>query len=200
MSSTADRRWNHNIHYYGLVLDALPSNARTALDVGTGDGLLAAELRRRVRDVTAIDTDAAVLDRARAAEADVTWVTGDVMTHPFPLAHYDLVAAVATLHHLPDPAAGLSRLADLTAPGGSLVVIGLAGSATPADYVMDAVGIAQHQVLSRTRGYWEHTAPVVMDIHHGYSDVRKLAATTLPGMVWRRLPLFRYAITWRKPR
>ena len=47
MSAPQDR-WNHNLHYHRLVLDAVPAHARTALDVGTGDGLLAADLRRRV--------------------------------------------------------------------------------------------------------------------------------------------------------
>ena len=42
------RRWNHNTHYRRIVLDALHSGARTALDVGAGDGLLAAELREQV--------------------------------------------------------------------------------------------------------------------------------------------------------
>ncbi|OSY35896.1 hypothetical protein [Pseudonocardia autotrophica] len=43
-------RWNHNIHYHRLVLNAVPEGSHTALDVGTGTGtgLLAADLRRRV--------------------------------------------------------------------------------------------------------------------------------------------------------
>src|SRR4051812_25699589 len=37
--------WNHNIHYHGLVLDAVPVGATFALDAGCGDGDLARELR-----------------------------------------------------------------------------------------------------------------------------------------------------------
>lgn len=200
MSVDTNRRWNHNTHYYPRILEALPAGARTALDVGTGDGLLATALRARVPAVTAIDTDAAVLDRARATGADIEWVHGDVLTGPLPERHYDLVAAVATVHHLPDLAAGLRRLADLTAAGGALVVIGCARNSRVGDYAMDLVGAAQHQVLSRTRGYWEHTAPVRTEFPHTYAQARRIAADALPGMRWHRLPLFRYSLIWHRPR
>jgi hypothetical protein len=47
----ASRPWNWNIHYQRVVLDALPSDAATALDVGSGDGLLAFDLAARGLDV-----------------------------------------------------------------------------------------------------------------------------------------------------
>ena len=90
--------------------------------------------------------------------------------------------------------------ASLTSPGGSLVVIGCARSSTLPDYTLDAVGVVQHHVLSRTRGYWQHNAPVKMQFPHSYTEVKQIATTALPGMAWRRLPLWRYAITWRKPK
>lgn len=195
------RRWNHNTHYYGIVLDAAPSAARTALDVGAGDGLLAVRLAEEIPEVTGIDSDADVINLAQSStSARVTWITGDALTFALPEAHHDLVAAVATVHHFPDLAAGLQRLADLTAPGGALVVIGCARSSTLPDYTFDALGVVQHQVLSRTRGYWQHNAPVKMQFPHTYTEVKQIATTVLPGMAWRRLPLWRYAITWRKPK
>lgn len=122
-------RWNTNIHYHRRILDAVPSGARTALDVGTGNGLLAAELRAHGADATGIDSDAAVLDSARREDGGVTWVRGDVMTYPFPLASFDVVASVAAIHHLPGLDRALARLAALTAPGGVVAVVGLARSA-----------------------------------------------------------------------
>lgn len=201
MVSDDRHRWNHNTHYYDIVLDAAPAAARTALDVGTGDGLLAVRLAEGIPDVTGIDSDAEVINLARSStSARVNWIIGDALTFGLPEARYDLVAAVATVHHFPDLAAGLQRLADLTAPGGSLVVIGCARSSTRPDYTLDAVGVVQHQVLSRTRGYWQHNAPVKMQFPHSYTEVKQIATTALPGMAWRRLPLWRYAITWRKPK
>lgn len=193
-------RWNHNIHYYDLAVNAAPAAARTALDVGTGDGLLAARLAEQIPEVTGIDTDAGIIAHAGSgtSAANITWITGDAMASPLPQAHYDLVAAVATVHHFPDLEAGLQRLAALTAPGGALAVIGCARSSTVHDHALDALGVVQHQVLSRTRGYWQHNAPVQMQFPHTYAEVKKTATTVLPGMVWRRLPLWRYSIIWRK--
>ncbi|MFT4110972.1 class I SAM-dependent methyltransferase [Propionicimonas sp.] len=191
-------RWNHNLHYHRLVLDAVPAGARTALDVGTGDGLLARDLHRIVPEVTAIDLDAGVLERARLEDPAVDWVHADALTHRF-AGTFDVVASIAVLHHFPDTTRALARMADLTAPGGLLAVVGMARSTTPLDYAYEVAGIAQHQVLSRTRGFWDHTAPTVWPPPHSYGEVRRLARRVLPGVRWRHLPLWRYALLWRKP-
>ena len=47
------RRWNHNTHFHDLVLRAVPPGASTALDVGTGNGLLAGDLAPSCGTVTA---------------------------------------------------------------------------------------------------------------------------------------------------
>jgi SAM-dependent methyltransferase len=55
----------------------------------------------------------------------VTWVQGDAMTYPFPLALFDAVTRVATIYHLPNLDRTFARLAALTAPGGIVAVGGL---------------------------------------------------------------------------
>jgi 2-polyprenyl-3-methyl-5-hydroxy-6-metoxy-1,4-benzoquinol methylase len=192
------QRWNHNIHYHRLVLDAVPVDARSALDVGTGNGLLAADLRQRVPEVAAIDVDDAVLDAAREEVDGVEWILGDVMSHRFEQT-FEVVASVATLHHLPDLTSALRRLAGLTSPGGVLVVVGLARSTRPREFAVAALGVVQHRWLSWRRGYWEHTAPTVWPPPHSYSEVRECVLAELPGAQWRQLPMFRYALIWRKP-
>ena len=198
-SRRPDGRWNHNLHYHPLVLDAVPPHARTALDVGTGDGLLAADLRTRVPHVVGLDLDAGVLTRARQLTPDVAWVRGDVMAAPFPAGSFDVVTSVAMLHHVPDVRAALRRFAELTAPGGRVAVVGLARSTPPRDLGWAALGTAQHQVLRRTRTYWDHTAPMVWPPPHTYAEVREAVREVLPGARWRRLPLWRYAVTWTRP-
>lgn len=192
-------RWNNNIHYHGLILDAVPAGARTALDVGTGNGLLAADLHRRVPNVTGLDRDSGVLDSARQEDEGVTWLQGDVMTYPFAEAQFDVVASVATLHHLPDLDAAFRRLAALTAPGGAVAVVGLARSTRPLDLVFDIAGLVQHRRYARRFGLWEHSAPVAWPPPHSYAEVRRSAARVLPGAMWSRLPMWRYAVTWTKP-
>lgn len=198
MAGRDGQRWNHNIHFHPLVLNAVPAHASSALDVGTGDGMLAAELRRRVHDVVAIDSSEATLQTAASEHRGIQWVLGDVMAHDFGRT-FDVVAAVAVVHHFADLGAGLRRLAALTAPNGSLVVVGLAEAATVRDHLFGAAGVVQHQWYARRRNVWEHSAPTVWPPPHTYREVRAVAAEVLPEARWRQYPLWRYVLTWRKP-
>ena len=90
------------------------------------------ELADRCGEVVGIDAHAPTLGRARSAyvRPSLSFVQGDVMTHPFADGSFDAIASIATLHHLPlEPALG--RFRDLLRPGGVLVVIGLYRLRTP---------------------------------------------------------------------
>ncbi|SNT40282.1 class I SAM-dependent methyltransferase [Rhodococcoides kyotonense] len=199
MTSGAGVRWNNNIHYHRLILDAVPTGARTALDVGTGNGLLATDLRAVVPNVTGLDVDADVLGHARSENDSVTWIQGDVLYHPFSPAMFDVVASVATVHHLPDLDQTFTKFAELTAPGGVVAVVGLARSSTPIDVLHDLAGVVEHRRCTRRFGFWEHSAPMVWPPPHTYADVRRSAGRVLPGARWSRLSLWRYALIWNKP-
>jgi 2-polyprenyl-3-methyl-5-hydroxy-6-metoxy-1,4-benzoquinol methylase len=58
-------RWNHNIHYHRVILDAIPSSCQRALDIGCGDGDLTRQLRALIPDVIGIDHDQASIAAAR---------------------------------------------------------------------------------------------------------------------------------------
>jgi len=90
---------------------------RRILEVGCGDGTLAAWLAGRGHEVTAID-------RRPAAGIGplVSFVEGDFMAAPFPDASFDAVVLVAVLHHLAPLDAAVLRLRGLLADGGVLVV------------------------------------------------------------------------------
>lgn len=105
--------WNINIHYNALVDAQVPPGAQEVLDVGCGDGFLAARLAERIPRVVALDIDEPVLQRAAARfpEAPVQWTHGDVMTVELP--DFDAVVSNAALHHIDDTRAALARLARL---------------------------------------------------------------------------------------
>ena len=92
-----DGPWNANIHYDTRLAACVPAAAKAVLDVGCGDGFLAARLARHVPFVVAIDRDAPVLGRARARfpEAPVTWRHGDILTHPLEAESFDAVLSNA---------------------------------------------------------------------------------------------------------
>ena len=191
------RRWNHNIQYHPRILGAVPEGARNALDVGCGEGMLARELRRAVPRVTGIDLDEPSLEQARERSDDIDYVLGDFLTHPFE-PEFDVVASVATLHHV-DAAAGLARMRDLLRPGGVLAVIGLARSRLPHDLPRDLAGVAAGTLHRVVQGHGQHPSPTVWPPPVTYAQRRELAAELLPGSEYRRHLLLRYSIVWRKP-
>jgi SAM-dependent methyltransferase len=193
------RPWNHNIHYYGLVLTAAPPGCRRALDVGCGQGLLARRLAQRCQEVIAIDMDHDVISRARVGdglEERIKFVEGDVMTYPFSDKSFELITAVATLHHFPLRPA-LQRFRQLLIPGGVLAIIGLYRGETFSDRVLAAAAFPVSWMFRSFRGYADVGAPV-QDPTETLREIRSACDRFLPGASLRRHLLFRYSLIWRK--
>jgi SAM-dependent methyltransferase len=191
--------WNHNVHYQPVILNAIPPGCRTALDVGCGDGLLAARLAERCADVTGIDRDPRMIATARAqhAGARITFVEADFLDYPFPEESFDFVCANTSLHHM-DFTAALTRAANLLRPGGRLAVIGLAADKSIADLLAAAPAVPVNRFYRVLHHHGESGAPI-MDPDHSWREVRAAAASALPGVRYRRHLLWRYSLRWRKP-
>lgn len=193
-------RWNHNIHYHGVIDWTLPAGCRSALDVGCGEGVLTRHLRDRVRHVVGIDVDERSLRLAQqqSPRGHVHYVLGDVLTYPFTAGSFHAVTSVATLHHF-DAEAGLKRMAELVAPGGTLTVVGLARSRFPQDLHRELTAVLAHRALALRHRYWEHTAPTVWPPPLTFAEMRTLTVAVLPGARFSRHALWRYSIVWRRP-
>jgi SAM-dependent methyltransferase len=194
------KEWNVNIHYDARLAEYVPASAATVLDVGCGDGFLAARLARTVPEVTAIDVNAPVLARARARfpGAKVTWCHGDVLTHPLEPASFDAVLSNAALHHLPDTRAALQHLGELVKPGGTLAVVGFPRTRLR-DFFPATVSFVARGIAIRVRRKWNHTAPIVWPPQDDIRELRQIAAEVLPGAQVRRLLFGRYLLTWFRP-
>jgi 2-polyprenyl-3-methyl-5-hydroxy-6-metoxy-1,4-benzoquinol methylase len=192
--------WNHNIHYYPLILGALEHGGVRALDVGCGDGILTQQLHRCFPRVVGIDRDAGVVERARrhAGGEGIEYIHADFESCDLGTASFDAVVSVAALHHM-DARAALERMRQLLRPGGTLAVVGVARSRYPVDLPAELAGVAAHQVLRLRKGYWQHSSPVVWPPPLTYRETRQIAEETLPGVRFRRHLLWRYSLIWRKP-
>jgi demethylmenaquinone methyltransferase/2-methoxy-6-polyprenyl-1,4-benzoquinol methylase len=122
MSVGMDRRWRR------LAAAAAEPRGALALDVGTGTGDLALELRRQgATRIVGVDFSAGMLAagscKAAAAGADVSWALADALRLPFPDAAFDCVTSAFLLRNLADLRACLAEMARVLRPGGRLVCL-----------------------------------------------------------------------------
>ncbi|CAM3558844.1 class I SAM-dependent methyltransferase [Nocardioides zeicaulis] len=196
--------WSHNDHFHPWVLAHLPERRGTALDVGCGRGGLLAALAPRFASVVGVDTDPAMRAAARARCAGLPRVRVDDRDWTEVEGPLDLVTMVAVLHHL-DVDAALQHVRDVLAPGGRLLVVGLAPPASVRDHVWDAasivtnplIGLAKHPRVDRS-GPQPPSFPV-REPTMTYDDLARRVATVLPGATMRHRLAFRHTIAWTKP-
>jgi SAM-dependent methyltransferase len=97
------------------------------LDVGCGPGHRVVALAPLVAEATGFDLTPEMLDQARAVQAEagvanVRWAQGDAVRLPFEDGAFTLVLSQAMFHHAADPAAALSEMRRVCAPGGRIAV------------------------------------------------------------------------------
>ncbi|GAA1603370.1 class I SAM-dependent methyltransferase [Kribbella hippodromi] len=193
------QRWNHNIHYHPRILNAIPNGARRALDIGCGEGMLARSLHAAVPEVVGIDLDTPSLELARGYRDGIEYIHGDFLDHPLAPESFDVVASVATLHHV-DARAGLRRMRDLVRPGGVLAVVGLARTTMPRDLPYALTAAAVSTAHRAVKGRWEHPSPTVWPPPETFPTMKTVATEVLPNSTYHRHLLLRYSILWTKPR
>jgi len=193
------RTWNHNTHFYGLARRRVTAETR-AIDVGCGEGLLTREMAAAgAKHVLGVDLDPAMIAHANDRAAGVRGLeyrASDVMSMQLE-SQFDLVTCFATLHHL-DLVEGLRRLRELTAPGGHLVVVGLARTAGPSELALSLATLVVDPLVKARRGYGDHPAPV-RDPDSTYSETESVAAKILPGSRFRRRHYYRFSLEWTAP-
>jgi len=94
-----------------------------ALDVATGTGDLAIELRRRGADVVGSDFSEGMLERARVKSSDVRWEQGNALELPYEDGAFDAATVGFGARNFSDLPRGLGEMARVVRPGGRVVVL-----------------------------------------------------------------------------
>jgi demethylmenaquinone methyltransferase / 2-methoxy-6-polyprenyl-1,4-benzoquinol methylase len=142
---------------------AIGSGAERALDVATGTGDLALELRRRgVPDVTGLDFSREMLASAEIKAqqqrvSGITFLQGDAMSMPFPDASFDALTIAWGLRNLPDYERGIQELARVLRPEGRMVILEMTPLQNPA--LRKAFNL-----------YFQHAVPVIGGVISGDRD------------------------------
>jgi 2-polyprenyl-3-methyl-5-hydroxy-6-metoxy-1,4-benzoquinol methylase len=202
--------WDHNAHYHPWIMRQLPSRYGRVLDVGCGSGDLVRLLAgRSTSSVLGVDSDPAIVDRAReltSPDAPITFTAADAMTGlpDGPDGVYDVITCVAVVHHLPY-ADALTLFRRRLAPGGTLVVVGLARAESLVDHLLGGAAIPANVVMAWVKNRGRPAArPVAMTARTrgaemGFAEVVREARRVLPGCRVRRRLFWRYTLVWRQP-
>jgi SAM-dependent methyltransferase len=83
--------------------------------------------------------------------AAVPHVERDFLTEPYRPGSFDFICSMAAVHHMNFTAA-LTRMRQLTRPGGCVAVVGLARDATPADLARSTAAVPANWLLRAIRG------------------------------------------------
>lgn len=92
------------------------------LDVGCGPGWIHPELSRYCAAFTAVDLSEGMLSKARTQQLATDYIQADAAALPLAAAQFDKLFSSLMLQWCPKPAAVLSEMARVLAPGGQLVV------------------------------------------------------------------------------
>ena len=203
-------QWNHNIHYHNFLLTAIP-HCQDALEIGCGTGTFSRRLASRADHVLAVDLSPQMIRIAQERSqpsAQIDFQVADILTRELPSEHFDCVATLATLHHL--PLAGiLQKISRALKVGGTLVALDLFKAAGYSDMLTSAIALPVDLALRVIRNgrLRESQAARAAWAEHGrhehyltLAQVRQICAGTLPGARVRKHSFWRYSLIWKKER
>jgi SAM-dependent methyltransferase len=215
--------WTQNNHFHNFLLRHVHHGCQNALEIGCGTGAFARRLVEHAQHVVALDLSPEMIRVARSRSAsfpNIEFHVADAISCDFPAAHFDCIATIATLHHLPLREMLLKLKAALK-PGGVLMVLDLfepernlftaPGYLLNPDALLDsflnvlAIGVSGSLRLIRNgrlkpprevRAAW--AAHGQHDSYPKMREVRALCADILPGARVRKHLLWRYSVIWQK--
>jgi demethylmenaquinone methyltransferase/2-methoxy-6-polyprenyl-1,4-benzoquinol methylase len=121
MTAGLDRHWRRRAADLARVAEGDP-----VLDVATGTGDLAVELRRRVgagARVVGLDFSEGMLELARAKEPAIDFVQGSALELPYADGEFAAATVGFGARNFSDLGLGLSEMARVVRPGGRVVVL-----------------------------------------------------------------------------
>ena len=166
-----------------FLVSRLPRGGHV-LDVATGTGLVAAELRRRGFQVTGLDLSPEMLAVARRRFGDeVALIQASAEALPLDSESFDHLTVTHVLRYVTDPGATLAELARVVRPGGVVALLEFGVPQGPA------------------RPLWDLYVRTVLPLagrllRHGWREVGGFLGGSIRDF-WQRHPLERQLEWWR---
>ena len=188
-----------------FLVERLPRDRGSVLDVATGTGLVAAELVRRGFRVTGVDQSAGMLARARERFGDaVELVQASATGLPFADGEFDHLTVTYLLRYVDDPGATLAELARVVRPGGTIASLEFGvpgGLARPAWelYVRAGLPLAGRALRNGWREVGDFLGDSIREYWQQYPLERQLElwrAAGIDAVEVRRLSLGGGVVMW----
>jgi ubiquinone/menaquinone biosynthesis C-methylase UbiE len=210
--------WTHNNHYHNFLLQNVPAKCGSALEIGCGTGAFSRRLAESAERVLALDLSPEMIRVARSRSTqfpNLEFQVADVMALDFPREHFDCIATIATLHHVPSREA-LVKIEAALKPGGVLIVLDLfepernmlkLAGWRDAFLNLVAMGVSVSLRLihngrlrppREVRAAWEEHG--AHDSYPTMREITSLCTELFPEARVRRHLLWRYSIVWKKAR
>ena len=201
--------WDHNSHYYMYLLSHIPDGCERILEIGCGTGEFSNLLARRGKNVMAIDLSPQMIHRAREhtqLHSNIDFVAADVMTYEFPKNHFDCIATLTTIHHLPLEKI-LKKIKEALKHGGVFLCLDLYQQSRLSDLFIDAAAYPMSRAFRFIKTGKLKPSKAWRDAYgdHGRSDtyltvpeIKRMCADILPGALVKRHLFWRYSIVWKK--
>jgi demethylmenaquinone methyltransferase/2-methoxy-6-polyprenyl-1,4-benzoquinol methylase len=198
LSLGQDPRWRR------FLVSRLPRGGHV-LDVATGTGLVAAELRRQGFEVTGVDQSPEMLAVARRRFGDrVELINASAQDLPLDSGSFDHLTFTYLLRYVMDPAATLAELARVVRPGGVVAALEFGVPGGPARplwdlYVRAALPLAGRLLRNGWREVGDFLGGSIRDFwaHHPLEhQLGWWQAAGLRGVEVRRLSLGGAVVIW----
>ena len=205
----ADETWNHNAHYHEFLISQIPESCRNILEIGCGTGAFSRLLAKRAEKVIALDLSPQMIRLARENSKlypNIDFIESDVMTYQLPDDHFDGIASLTTLHHLPMTDI-LKKIKKTLKPGGTLVCLDLYQRSNPTDLFFDMLAFPASKFLTFKKTGKFQPSKEVREAYaeHGRTDtyltlpqIEQICVGLIPGALVKRHLFWRYSIIWKK--
>ena len=151
---------------------ALARGAKTALDVGCGEGRFCRMLRAKGVDTTGVDPTSSLIAYARDVDPNGRYVEAKAQALPFNDATFDLVVSYNSLIDIPEIAPAIAEMARVLKQGGALLIANLNGFNTAGGetgWKKDLLGRKRHYPVDdylRERAFWTAWRGIRIVNHH----------------------------------